>query len=129
MILEWTIGSMPECFSPSSLPRRLLHIHQGPAQGLPPPGSLPDPHVQAHIMLFVPGFQLPRGTLVSMFRAQGMAVDTPELQSWPRLHDSGPVTPLLLSSSPLLSGNNDSTSIMGLLGEAREMLGRKGLGL
>ena len=47
-----------------------------------------------------------------------MAADTLGVRSWPSLHDFGPVTPLLLASFSLFSGNNDSTSIMGLLGDA-----------
>lgn len=123
MLSEWTIGSMLECYSPSSLPGRLLHTPQGSAHMPPPPGSLPDCSVQGHILLFVLGFRL-----VFTFRAQAMAADTPGLPARPSLHDSGPGTPLLLVSSPVFSGDNDSTSIMGSMGKAHGTPRGEGLG-
>lgn len=73
MLLEWTTASMPECCSPPPFTRRLLH-HMSP-----PPGSLPDPSGQGHILLFGLGFRLVCGTQVCTFRAQAVTADRPSL--------------------------------------------------
>ena len=69
-------GPRPPCLSAAPHPpftRRLLH-HMSP-----PPGSLPDPSGQGHILLFGLGFWLVCGTQVCTSRAQAMAADRPSL--------------------------------------------------
>lgn len=121
MLVEWTTGSTSECSFPSSLLKRLLGIHQVPAQMPPSPGSLPGSQgarsyspLSSRLLasLWYPGL---------VFRPQAMVADIPRLQFWPCLCDSGPVPPPLQALSPLFSGNSDGTSIVGCERSTRDV--------